>query len=87
MLFALLKILSIVLLLLTLFMAWRTRRDLERGETSWGRALFHKSAPVYRAETPLRYWLATLCNVASVVLFALAAVFLLRAGMLHFTGR
>jgi hypothetical protein len=85
--FSLFKILGIGILLLTVFIAWRTRRDLETEETQWGRALFNKSKPVRRAEAPLSYWLATAFNVAVVLLFGLAAVFILRAGVLHLTAR
>ncbi len=85
--FSFLKILGLAFLLLTLFIAWRTRRDINGEETQWGRALFNRSAPIRRAESPLRYWLATLLNVAVVLLFALAAVFILRAGMLGLAGR
>ena len=85
--FSFLKLLGLAFLLLTLFIAWRTRRDLASEETQWGRALFNRSTPIRRAESPLRYWLATLLNVTVVVLFALAAVFILRAGMLSLAGR
>lgn len=78
--FTFLKLLGLGFLLLTLFIAWRTRRDINSGETQWGRALFHRSAPVRRTESPLRYWVATALNVVVVLLFALAAVFVLRAG-------
>lgn len=81
------KFLGVAFLLLTLFIAWRTRRDLNREETQWGRALFQRSAPIRRAESPLRYWLATLLNVAVVILFALAAVFILRVGVLRVAGQ
>ena len=82
-----LKLLGLAFLALTLFIAWRTRRDINREETEWGRALFNRSAPIRRAESPLRYWFATLLNVAVVLLFALAAVFILRAGVLSLAGR
>jgi len=85
--FSLFKLLGALFLLLTLFIAWRTRRDIASGETQWGRALFHHSAPLRRAESPLRYWLATLLNVVVVLLFALAAVFILRVGVLRLAGR
>lgn len=81
--FTLLKVLGIGLLLFTLLMTWRTRGDLQREETQWGRALFYQSKPLRRSESPLRYWLATALNVAVVILFTLAAVFMLRAGVLH----
>ena len=81
------KILGVLFLLLTLFIAWRTRRDIATEETQWGRALFHRSAPIRRAESPLRYWAATLLNVVVVLLFALAAVFILRVGVLRLAGR
>ncbi|GEM_PF-2952300 len=81
------KFLGIAFLLLTLFIAWRTRRDIAKEETQWGRALFHRSAPVRRADSPLRYWAATLLNVAVVLLFALAAVLILRVGVLRLAGR
>ncbi len=77
------KFLGIAFLLLTLFIAWRTRRDLAKEETQWGRALFQRSAPIRRHESPLRYWLATLLNVAVVILFALAGVLILRVGILR----
>jgi len=77
---SLLKILGVLILVVAVFSALRTRRDLNSDETQWGRALFSRSAPIRRTESPLRYWLATACNVAVVLLFALAAVFLLRAG-------
>ena len=64
-----------------------TRRDIAKEETQWGRALFHRSAPVRRADSPLRYWAATLLNVAVVLLFALAAVLILRVGVLRLAGR
>jgi hypothetical protein len=80
------KILGVLFLLLTLFIAWRTRRDIARGETQWGRALFHRSAPLRRAESPWRYWAATLLNVLVVLLFALAALFILRVGVLRVAG-
>ena len=85
--FSFFKLLGVLFLLLTLFIAWRTRRDIASGETQWGRALFHHSAPLRRAESPLRYWLATLLNVVVVLLFALAAVFILRVGVLRLAGR
>jgi hypothetical protein len=81
------KFLGIAFLLLTLFMAWRTRRDIAREETQWGRAIFQRSAPLRRFESPLRYWLATLLNVAIVLFFALAAVLILRVGILRLAGR
>ena len=81
------KILGVLFLLLTLFIAWRTRRDIATEETQWGRALFHRSNPIRRSESPLRYWVATLLNVAVVLLFALAAVFILRVGVLRLAGR
>jgi hypothetical protein len=81
------KILGVLFLLLTLFIAWRTRRDIATGETQWGRALFQRSAPLRRFESPLRYWAATLLNVVVVLLFALAAVFILRVGVLRLAGR
>lgn len=81
------KILGVLFLLLTLFIAWRTRRDIATGETQWGRALFQRSAPLRRLESPLRYWVATLLNVLVVLLFALAAVFILRVGVLRLAGR
>lgn len=81
------KFLGIAFLLLTLFIAWRTRRDIAKGETQWGRALFQRSAPLRRFESPLRYWLATLLNVAIVLFFALAAVLILRVGVLRLAGR
>ena len=85
--FNFLKLLGIALVLLTLVMAWRTRRDLERGETQWGRALFHRSHPIRHAETPFRFWVAMALNVVSVLLFALAALFIMRAGILHLAVR
>ena len=85
--FSFFKLLGLLFLLLTLFIAWRTRRDIASGETQWGRALFHRSTPLRRAESPLRYWLATLLNVVVVLLFALAAVFILRVGVLRLAGR
>ena len=85
--FSFFKLLGLLFLLLTLFIAWRTRRDIASGETQWGRALFHHSAPLRRAESPLRYWLATVLNVVVVLLFALAAVFILRVGVLRLAGR
>ncbi|MCX6955142.1 MAG: hypothetical protein NTV51_23565 [Verrucomicrobia bacterium] len=85
--FNLFKLLGIGFLLLTLFIAWRTRRDIASEETQWGRALFNKSAPLRRSESPLRYWLATALNVAVVLLFALAAVLILRVGILRLAGR
>lgn len=81
------KILGVLFLLLTLFIAWRTRRDIATEETQWGRALFHRSTPIRRSDSPLRYWVATLLNVAVVLLFALAAVFILRVGVLRLAGR
>lgn len=81
--FSFLKLLGVAFLLLALFIAWRTRRDIASEETQWGRALFNRSAPLRRTESPLRYWLATAFNVAVVLLFALAAVFILRAGALR----
>ncbi len=87
MLYAILKVLGIGLVLFTLYIAWRTRRDLENGETQWGRALFNKSAPVRRADTPLLYWAATAFNVGIVLLFGLAGVFIMRAGVLHMATR
>ena len=81
------KILGVLFLLLTLIIAWRTRRDIATEETQWGRALFHRSAPIRRSESPLRYWAATLLNVVVVLLFALAAVFILRVGVLRLAGR
>ena len=81
------KLLGVGFLLLTLFMAWRTRRDIATEETQWGRALFHRSAPIRRADSPGRYWLATLLNVAVVILFTLAAVFILRVGVLRLASR
>ena len=42
-----------------------------------------RSTPIRRADSPLRYWLATAFNVAVVLLFALAAVFILRAGAMR----
>lgn len=85
--FNLFKLLGMGFLLLTLFIAWRTRRDIAGEETQWGRALFNKSAPLRRSESPLRYWLATAFNVAVVLLFALAAVLILRVGVLRLAGR
>ena len=85
--FNFLKILGGCFLLLTLFIAWRTRRDIDAGETQWGRALFNQSAPVRRADSPMRYWIATLFNVLVVLLFALAAVFILRVGVLRLAGK
>lgn len=85
--FNLFKLLGVLFLLLTLFIAWRTRRDIASGETQWGRALFQRSTPLRRSESPLRYWLATLLNVLVVLLFALAAVFILRVGVLRLAGR
>ena len=85
--FNFLKLLGVLFLLLTLFIAWRTRRDIAAEETQWGRALFHRSAPLRRSASPLRYWLATLLNDAVVLLFALAAVFILRVGVLRLAGR
>jgi len=85
--FNFLKLLGVGFLLLTLFIAWRTRRDIASEETQWGRALFNKSAPLRRSESPLRYWLATALNVAVVLLFALAAVLILRVGVLRLAGR
>ncbi len=81
------KFLGIAFLLLTLFMAWRTRRDIANEETQWGRAIFQRSAPLRRFETPLRYWAATLLNVAIVLFFALASVLILRVGILRLAGR
>lgn len=85
--FSFLKLLGVVFLLLTLFIAWRTRRDIQNEETQWGRALFNKSAPVRRADSPLRYWLATAFNVAVVLLFALAGVMILRVGVMRLAGK
>jgi len=85
--FNIFKLLGVCFLVLTVFIAWRTRRDIATEETQWGRALFHRSAPVRRADPPLRYWLATALNIAVVLLFALAAVFILRVGVLRMAGR
>lgn len=85
--FTFLKLLGLGLLLFVLLMAWRTRGDLQREETQWGRALFYQSKPVRRSDSPLRYWLATAINVGVVILFTLAAVFILRAGVLHLTAK
>lgn len=85
--FNIFKILGLCFLALTVFIAWRTRRDIATEETQWGRALFHTSTPIRRAESPLRYWLATVLNILVVLLFALAAVFILRVGVLRLATR
>lgn len=85
--FTLFKFLGVAFLLLTLFIAWRTRRDLAKEETQWGRALFQKSTSIRRYESPLRYWFATFLNVAVVILFALAAVLILRVGVFRLASR
>ena len=81
--FSLLKILGLLFLIVAFFSALRARRDLSTDETQWGRTLFHRSTPIRRTDSPLRYWLATAFNVAVVLLFALAAVFILRAGAMR----
>lgn len=85
--FSFLKLLGLGFLVLTFFMAWRTRGDIAREETQWGRALFHRSTPLRRSDSPMRYWIATGLNVAVVLLFALAAVFVMRVGVLRLAGR
>jgi len=74
------SLVSTAMLVLTLFCAWSTRRDLSTGTTRWfGWARLAK--PVTRDESPVRYWLAMIANIAVVLLFALAGAFAMRAGL------
>lgn len=66
-------------LALALWRALRVRRDLERCETRWDRALFGSGAAISRAEQPLRYWCAIALNTAVVFLLALVAAAAFRA--------
>ena len=76
------NLVATALLVLALLCAWTARGDLARGETKWF-AWARLAAPVTRRETPVRYWLAMIANIAVLLLFALVGAFAMRAGILR----
>lgn len=77
------NLVAAAMLLLALFCAWCARRDLESGSTRWF-AWARLAAPITRRDSPGRYWLAMIANIAVVILFMLVGAFALRAGLLRF---
>ncbi|PTX95575.1 hypothetical protein [Opitutus sp. ER46] len=59
--------------------AWRVRRDMEKGETQWERALFGRRRPIYYGETPVKFWCAIAVNTVIVMLMALVGAAVMRA--------
>jgi hypothetical protein len=76
------NLVALALLLLALFCAWCARRDLESGSTRWF-AWARLANPVTRRDTPGRYWLAMIANIAVLLLFMLVGAFAMRAGLLR----
>jgi hypothetical protein len=77
------KLVAIAMLLLALLCAWSARRDLSNGSTKWF-AWARLASPITRSETPVRYWLAMIANIAVLLLFMLVGAFALRAGFVRF---
>ena len=77
------NLVAMAMLLLALLCAWCARRDLASGSTKWF-AWARLATPVTRAETPVRYWLAMIANIAVLLLFMLVGAFALRAGFVRF---
>jgi hypothetical protein len=78
-----LSLLGIGFFVLSLFSAWRVRRDLASTQTRFEPALFRSRTPISRETSPVRYWLAIALNTALVLMFALVAVFAFRATALR----
>lgn len=74
-----LSVIGIGFFVLALWKAVQVRRDLASAQTRWERALFGGREPIYRAETPVKYWCAIALNIAIVFLFALVGAVALRA--------
>jgi hypothetical protein len=80
------NLVGLVLLLLALLGAWRTRLDLAAGETRWF-GWSRLPAPRRRRDSPWRYWVAMLLNIAIVLLVTLAGAVAMRVGLLQFIHR
>ena len=78
------NLVALAMLLLALLCAWFARRDLESGTTRWF-AWARLANPISRRDTPGRYWLAMIANIAVLLLFMLVGAFAMRAGFLRFT--
>ncbi|HVU32975.1 MAG TPA: hypothetical protein VHE61_06050 [Opitutaceae bacterium] len=65
------SLLGIGFFALAFFNAWRVRRDLAAGETSFERALFGRGRRISYAATPFRFWCAIVVNTTVVLLLAL----------------
>jgi hypothetical protein len=81
--FSPLTLLGLAFFTLAFFGSLRVRRELEAGVTGWFSSLFRESAPIHRANSPVRYWLAVVVNTFFVLLFALASALALRVGFLR----
>ena len=77
------NLLGIAMLVLALICAWRARLDLAAGETRWF-GWSRLASPASRRDTPGRYWLAMILNIAILLLFALVGAFAMRAGLFRF---
>ncbi len=74
-----LSLLGLGFFLLAIWRALRVRRDLGTCQTRWETALFGRGTPIFREETPMKYWCAIGLNTVIVLLFALVAAAAFRA--------
>lgn len=65
------SLLGVLFFVLAFWLAWRVRRDLATGETSFERALFGGGKRIRRDREPVRFWCAVAVNTGVVLLFAL----------------
>lgn len=78
-----LSLFGIAFMALAVWRAYRVRRDLAQSVTRWDRALGGRGEPIFRAETPVRFWCAIVVNTIIVLLFTLVAAAAFRATALR----